>query len=238
MFQTGIRSGSKRAFVTVAAAGMLTAASLGAAQAQDATPASTARSSISAVGMINVDGLQIGTVTGSEFDGQVELNITARNLEPGEHGLHIHETGTCDPAGDEPFSSAGGHFNPTGAAHGPGQATILVQVQPEEDAVATPTVEAASPVVDSGVESHAGDLGNITIDDTRRISVLVTVPSEIVTFAPGAENSLADEDGSALLIHEMADDLMTDPSGESGGRIACAVLFPPVSDAPAASPEA
>jgi len=40
------------------------------------------------------------------------------------------------------------------------------------------------------------------------------------------------------VIHENADDLMTDPTGESGGRIACAVLFAPTSGTPAASPEA
>lgn len=32
-----------------------------------------------------------------------------------EHGFHIHETGTCTPPD---FSSAGGHFNPTGVGHG------------------------------------------------------------------------------------------------------------------------
>ena len=89
---------------------------------------------------------------------------------------------------------------------------------------------------DSGAESHAGDLGNITVDETGRISVSVTTTS--VTFAVGAENSLADADGSALVIHENADDLMTDPTGESGGRITCAVLFAPTSGTPAASPEA
>lgn len=221
--------------MTVAAAGMLALGGLGIAQAQDATPTSD-RSSISAVGMINPDGLQIGIVAGSEFDGMVELSITAGNIPPGEHGLHIHETGVCDPAGDEPFSSAGEHFNPAGTVHGPGQATVVVQVQEPEEGTPAPEPVVASPV--TGVESHAGDLGNITVDESGRITVTATIASDILTLVPGAENLLADEDGSALLIHEMADDLMTDPSGDSGGRIACAVLFAPASGAPAASPEA
>lgn len=224
-----------RAALTLASAGLLALGGAGIAVAQDATPASSP-SSISAVGMLNTDGLQIGTVIGSEYDGAVTLTITASNLAAGDHGMHIHETGSCEAEGDEPFSSAGDHFNPDGSMHGPGMATVEVQVQEPEEGAATPETEAvtASPV--AGTESHAGDLGNITIDETGRISILVTTTS--VTFATGAENSLADADGSALVIHENADDLSTDPSGESGGRIACAVLFAPASGTPAASPEA
>jgi Cu-Zn family superoxide dismutase len=36
--------------------------------------------------------------------------------------------------------------------------------------------------------------------------------------------SLLDADGSALVIHAAADDNITDPSGNSGPRIACAVI--------------
>jgi len=229
------RNGSKPTWRTAIVAAAVSALALvgpGIAQAQDATPGS----SISAVGMVNADGLQIGTVIGSEFDGAVTLIITVSNLAPGEHGMHIHETGACDPAGDEPFSSAGGHFNPVGTPHGPGMATVEVQVQEPEEGAATPIADVASPVANADGESHAGDLGNITVDESGRISVAVTTTS--VTFAAGAENSLADADGSALVIHENADDLMTDPSGDSGGRIACAVLFAPTSGTPVASLEA
>jgi Cu-Zn family superoxide dismutase len=47
--------------------------------------------------------------------GTVAILVTARNLEPGFHGFHIHTTGRCDPPG---FTTAGGHLNPTNAAHG------------------------------------------------------------------------------------------------------------------------
>ncbi|HSO59112.1 MAG TPA: superoxide dismutase family protein, partial [Paenisporosarcina sp.] len=40
----------------------------------------------------------------------------------------------------------------------------------------------------------------------------------------GKANSLLDEDGSALIIHEKEDDYVTDPSGNSGDRIACAII--------------
>jgi Cu-Zn family superoxide dismutase len=213
-----------------ACAGILALASVGFATAQDATPA-TSRSSISAVGVLNTDGLQIGTVIGSESGGSLSLTITVSNLEPGEHGLHIHETGVCDVEGDTPFASAGGHFNPAGTMHGPGTATIVPLV-----GEGTPVPEAPASPVAEGTESHAGDLGNVTVQDNGRLSVAVTTDS--VTLATGADNSLADADGSALVIHAGADDLHTDPSGESGDRIACAVLFAPMDGvAPAATPE-
>ena len=42
---------------------------------------------------------------------------------------------------------------------------------------------------------------------------------------PGATfDSLLDADGAALVVHTAADDLTTDPSGNSGGRLACGVL--------------
>lgn len=66
---------------------------------------------------------------------------------------------------------------------------------------------------------HAGDLPNITASSTG-------VVSETVVLAGASMAQLADGDGSALVIHTNADDYVTDPSGNSGGRIACAVLGP------------
>jgi len=44
----------------------------------------------------------------------------------------------------------------------------------------------------------------------------------------GAENALADADGTSLVIHADADDYKTDPSGNSGDRVACAVIAAPM----------
>ncbi len=44
-----------------------------------------------------------------------------------------------------------------------------------------------------------------------------------VTLDEGA-NSLFHDGGTSLVIHAKADDLMSDPSGNSGDRIACGVI--------------
>jgi Cu-Zn family superoxide dismutase len=44
-----------------------------------------------------------------------------------------------------------------------------------------------------------------------------------VSLDEGA-NSLLHEAGTALVIHEKADDYKTDPAGNAGNRIACGVI--------------
>ncbi|WP_342542882.1 superoxide dismutase family protein [Paenisporosarcina sp. FSL H8-0542] len=69
---------------------------------------------------------------------------------------------------------------------------------------------------------HAGDLPNLTVNENGEVDLEITSPH--VTLEKGKSNSLLDDDGSALVIHEKADDYVTDPSGNSGDRIACGVL--------------
>ena len=64
---------------------------------------------------------------------------------------------------------------------------------------------------------HAGDLPNLVIGADGRGTIGVTIAG--ATF-----DGLIDADGAALVIHADPDDLMTDPSGNSGARIACGVL--------------
>ena len=68
--------------------------------------------------------------------------------------------------------------------------------------------------------AHAGDLPNVTVSSSGALT-------ETVVLAGASLATLADADGSALVMHANADDYVTDPSGNSGGRIACAVLAPP-----------
>ncbi|KRA81425.1 superoxide dismutase family protein [Altererythrobacter sp. Root672] len=68
--------------------------------------------------------------------------------------------------------------------------------------------------------SHLGDLPNITIgsDGTGSASVTLNGTRDQVLA------QLFDADGTAIVVHASADDYKTDPSGNSGGRIACGVL--------------
>jgi Cu-Zn family superoxide dismutase len=69
--------------------------------------------------------------------------------------------------------------------------------------------------------AHAGDLTNIAVEPDGTASVSTVAPH--VTLDSG-KNSLLQGQGTALVIHAKADDYKTDPSGNSGDRIACGVI--------------
>ncbi|QNG58366.1 superoxide dismutase family protein [Bacillus sp. PAMC26568] len=92
------------------------------------------------------------------------------------------------------FESAGAHFNPSKKQHG----------------------------FDNPKGFHAGDLPNIEIDENGKVDI--ELHSAEVTLQQGKKNSLLDEDGSAIIIHEKEDDYKTDPAGNAGGRIACGAI--------------
>lgn len=64
---------------------------------------------------------------------------------------------------------------------------------------------------------HKGDLPNLLVGADGRGTVAMTVPG-------ATWDGLMDADGAAMVVHAGADDLMTDPSGNSGGRVACGVF--------------
>ena len=60
-------------------------------------------------------GARAGLASFSESNGAVQLGISVSGLTPGQHGMHVHESGTCTPP---KFESAGAHFNPASKQHG------------------------------------------------------------------------------------------------------------------------
>jgi len=64
---------------------------------------------------------------------------------------------------------------------------------------------------------HAGDMPNLMIDQNGRGTLDYTLKG-------GDLAGLLDTDGAAIIVHETTDDQKTDPSGNSGGRIACGVF--------------
>jgi hypothetical protein len=76
-----------------------------------------------------------------------------------------------------------------------------------------------------------GDLQNVTVTADGTLKVRVEVPGTYLrnmgrNAKPGAAQIL-DASGAAVVIHAQPDDYKTDPSGNSGDRIACAVLGEP-----------
>lgn len=68
---------------------------------------------------------------------------------------------------------------------------------------------------------HAGDLPNLLVGTDGRGSLEFTIPA--AGFQSGARR-LLDADGGALVLHARPDDYRTDPSGNSGARVACGVI--------------
>ena len=93
------------------------------------------------------------------------------------------------------FKSAGGHFNPETKQHG----------------------------LENPMGHHAGDLPkNLTIGVEHTANVTFTV--KYLSLGTGAANDILGNGGTAIMVHEKADDMKTDPTGNAGNRIACGVI--------------
>lgn len=96
------------------------------------------------------------------------------------------------------FTTAGGHFNPDAKEHG--------TLNPKGH--------------------HNGDLPqNVTIgmDGTARVTFSV----DYLSLKTGMPNNILADGGTAIMVHEKADDMKSDPTGSAGSRIACGVISGP-----------
>jgi len=125
-------------------------------------------------------------------------------FKQGKNAVLLTVTATNLPAGEHAihvhavgkceapdFKTAGGHFNPENKKHG--------LLNPEGH--------------------HAGDMANFRVRASGKGAYRATLPG--VTLEGSGANSLFHEGGTALVVHEKADDMMTDPAGNAGTRIAC-----------------
>ena len=153
------------------------------------------------VWIVGGDGRAVGQATFTEAPTGVliRLEFSERRLPPGWHGLHLHDRGDCSDfaAG---FQASGAHIKLNRRVqHG-----LLNARGPE-----------------------AGDLPNMFVSPgsvygTELFSPYVTLHRARI----GNRLPLLDADGSALLVHEAADNHRDQPIGNAGARIACAALTP------------
>src|SRR4051812_39144349 len=113
------------------------------------------------------------------------------------HGIHGIHVHSVGRCDPPDFASAGPHWNPTAKHHG----------------------------INNPQGPHAGDLPNVEVAANGVLGQTVTLPNANIFAPPGTPGALLDADGAALVIHAAADDYKTDPSGNSGARIACAVIL-------------
>jgi Cu-Zn family superoxide dismutase len=139
-------------------------------------------------------GNDVGTATLSDGPMSNGVRIVA-NLKGLPPGEHAFHIHATAKCEAPGFTTAGGHFNPDGKHHG--------------------INNAMSP------KPHDGDMANFTVgaNGTAKVSVV----NAAVTLGDGP-NSVFAGGGTALMIHAKADDLMSDPSGNAGDRIACGTI--------------
>lgn len=146
-----------------------------------------------------------------------EVTKATAQLEP-KSGSKVTGTVTFTKVGDEVQVVAdiqnltpgqhGFHIHDKGDCSAPDAASAGAHFNPTHQHHGGPT----------GSERHAGDLGNITAD-----------ASGTVRQAWKGKLSLSGDDsiiGKSIVVHEKTDDLKTDPSGNSGARIACGEIKP------------
>jgi Cu-Zn family superoxide dismutase len=139
-------------------------------------------------------GKDVGTAKISDGSGGKGVRIGLA-LKGLPAGDHALHFHTTAKCEGPAFTSAGGHFNPANSHHG----------------INNPT----SP------KPHAGDMPNFTVKPNG--TAKLTVENSAVTLGDGT-NSVFANGGTALVIHAKPDDLMSDPSGNAGDRIACGTI--------------
>jgi Cu-Zn family superoxide dismutase len=140
-----------------------------------------------------------GQSIGSVRAWQTSGGVTFRIDATGlPHGVHGFHVHSVGRCDPPDFTSAGPHWNPTNRKHG----------------------------LNNPAGPHAGDLRNVTVAANGVLGETVTVAGANLLAPPGTPGAVLDGDGASLVLHAQADDYVTDPSGNSGGRIACAVILP------------
>jgi len=145
--------------------------------------------------VMTAKGENAGRVIFEQTDHGVVVKARLMNLDPGEHGFHIHETGACSPD----FKAAGGHYDPLRAKHGfESEGGYHVGDLPNIIVESDGTASADFFAPQLTLEAYENDRYPFTLNDA---------------------------DGSAVMVHAKGDDYQAQPPGSTGKRVACGVIF-------------
>ena len=177
--------------------------------ASDSTDTAASGDALATAAVANADGDELGTATITDIDGETsELSVEFSGLEPGMYGMHLHAFGTCEPD----------------------------SVAPDDDSDDPETGDFLSAGGHLGSDDHdhpdhGGDLPALLVTENGEGTLSVTTDRI-------SEDDLLDDDGSAIIIHEDADNYGNIPeryaedgpdedtlsTGDAGGRQACGVF--------------
>jgi len=71
------------------------------------------------------------------------------------------------------------------------------------------------------VEHHRGDIGNFTADEKGNGTITLTTDE----WSIGGEDPSKDILGKGLIVHQGADDYISQPAGNAGARVACSAII-------------
>ena len=144
-------------------------------------------------------GKTIGTVTLKLYEEGSVFSAVLWHIKPGWHAIHFHQYPDCsDP--DKGFLKSGGHKNIDQNKHG----------------------------IASGHGFHTGDLSNIyafSVDsvDAEKTENGHVIQARVEQIVPWVNKNNFKE-SVAVVLHAEKDDYHSDPTGNAGPRIGCAVL--------------
>jgi Cu-Zn family superoxide dismutase len=148
----------------------------------------------------------------SAATAQALLKPTAGNTANGTLTLVSSETGVRLEGrveGLTPGAKHGFHVHETGDCSAPDASSAGAHFNPGGHAHAGP----------DDAMRHLGDLGNLEADAAGVATVALSI--EGATLGDGGANDLLRR---AVIVHAAPDDLVTQPTGNAGARIACAVI--------------
>jgi Cu-Zn family superoxide dismutase len=163
---------------------------------------------------------------GAARAGKEEAKKVPAQATPAKATAAIEARSGSSLSGTADFVQHGGKLMITVSLKGAPPGPHAVHIHEKGDCSA-PDASSAGPHFNPGghqhgapdaAQHHAGDLGNITIGEDGTGTLMVH--SEDLAMA-GDPNGVV---GRAIIIHEKPDDFVTQPTGNSGGRIGCGVI--------------